>query len=60
MLIRTGPCLSQGAVKSQQHYYTNFSQPLEASPEAHFKERESEQLLFISFSELTATIAATL
>lgn len=60
MLIRTGPCLSQGAVKSQQHYYTNFSQPLEASPEAHFKERESEQLLFISFSDLTATIAATL
>lgn len=58
MLIRTGPCLSQGAVKSQQHYYTNFSQPLEASPEAHFK--ESEQLLFISFSDLTATIAATL
>lgn len=47
MLIRTGPCLSQGAVKSQQHNYTNFSQPLEASPEAHFKEKASN-----SFSSL--------
>lgn len=47
--MRTGSCLSQGKVKRQQHNHTNFSQTAEATPEAHFKERESEQLLFIFF-----------